>query len=130
MSDKKGNSSGADLSESQKVTRKILFENVDNYKLYTKELGSITTGNYNVVLPKDDNLDKTKAWYDNNIDVSDIENGRYVIYITTSSNITDIAEMTEKLGRNLDDVTATIDGKKYSFTINKERGNRIEMIVE
>ena len=121
---------GADLSESQKVTRKILFENVDNYKLYTKELGSITTGNYNVVLPKDDNLDKTKAWYDNNIDVSDIEKGRYVIYITTSSNITDIAEMTEKLGRNLDDVTATIDGKKYSFTINKERGNRIEMIVE
>lgn len=121
---------GADLSESQKVTRKILFENVDNYKLYTKELGSITTGNYNVVLPKDDNLDKTKAWYDNNIDVSDIEKGRYVIYITTSSNITDIAEMTEKLGRNLDDVTATIDGKKYNFTINKERGNRIEMIVE
>lgn len=121
---------GADLSEKQKVTRKILFENVDNYKLYTKELGSITTGNYNVVLPKNDNLDKTKAWYDNNIDILDIAKGRYVIYITTSSNITDIAEMTEKLGRSLDDVTATIDGKKYSFTINKERGNRIEMIVE
>ena len=121
---------GADLSKNQKVTRKILFENVENYKLYTKDLGSITTGNYNVVLPKNDNLDKTRAWYDNNIDISDIEKGRYVIYITTSSNITDIAEMTEKLGRSLKDVTATIDGKQYSFTINKERGNRIEMIVE
>ena len=121
---------GADLSPSQKVTRKIIFENVDTYKVYTKNLGSITTGNYTVVLPVDDNLDKTRAWYDQNIDISDIENGRYVIYITTSSNITDISEMTEKLGRNLDDVRKTINGKTYRFTINKSYGNRIEMIVE
>ena len=40
---------GADLSKNQKVTRKILFENVENYKLYTKDLGTITNGNYNVV---------------------------------------------------------------------------------
>ena len=81
-------------------------------------------------LPVNDNLDKTRAWYNNDIDISDIEKGRYVIYITTSSNITDIAEMTEKLGRNLESVKDTINGKTYSFTINKDRGNRIEMIVQ
>lgn len=121
---------GADLSKNQKVTRKILFENVDNYKLYTKNLGTITDGNYTVVLPVNDNLDKSQAWYNNDIDISDIEKGRYVIYITTTSNITDIAEMTEKLGRSLENVKATINGKNYHFTINKDRGNRIEMIVE
>ena len=121
---------GANLSKNQKVTRKIIFENVENYKLYTKNLGTITNGNYNVVLPVNDSLDKTQAWYDNDIDISDIEKGRYVIYITTSSNITDIAEMTEKLGRSLESVKDTINGKTYSFTINKNRGNRIEMIVE
>ena len=40
------------------------------------------------------------------------------------------AEMTEKLGRSLENVKATINGKNYHFTINKDRGNRIEMIVE
>ena len=54
----------------------------------------------------------------------------YVIYITTTSNITDIAELTEKLGRNLDSVTATINNKNYSFSINNQKGNRIELTVK
>ena len=74
-------------------------------------------------------LDKTKAWYDNSIDISDIPKGNYVIYITTSSNITDISYFTEKLGRSLDDVTTTMNGKKYSFSINMNKGNRIELVV-
>ncbi len=121
---------GANLNKDAKVSRKIIFENKENYKTYTKDLGSITTGNYNVVLPVTDNLDKTRAWYDTSIDLKDIEPGTYIIYITTSSNITDIGEFTEKLGRSLDNVKRTINGKKYSFIINKNRGNRIEMKVE
>ena len=120
---------GANLSGNSNISRKIIFENTDNYKIYTKDLGSITNGNYNVVLPESDNLDKTRAWYDSNIDLSDLPKGHYIIYITTSSNVVDVYEMTEKLGRNLNSVKASFDGKNYSFTINKDRGNRIELDI-
>ena len=120
---------GANLSTNINVSRKIIFEKTDDYKIYSKNLGSITNGNYNVVLPENDNLDKTRAWYEENIDLSDLPKGHYVIYVTTTSNIVDVYEMTEKLGRNLDNVKANINGKKYSFTINKDRGNRIELDV-
>ncbi len=120
---------GMDLSPDSKVERTIIFEDQSTYKTYTRDLGSITNGNYKVFLPKEDNLDKTRAWYDNTIDLSDIPVGEYVIYISTKANINDIAEITEKLGRSLDNVKATIDNKKYTFSINKTRGNRIEMTV-
>lgn len=121
---------GMDLSEKANVTRKIIFENKETYETYSYDLGSITDGLYKAVLPVDDNLDKTRAWYDNTIDITNIPKGDYVIYITTISNITDIAELTEKLGRNLDSVKLELDGKKYSFSINKEKGNRVELKVE
>lgn len=121
---------GANLGTSANVSRKIIFENMETFDTYTKDLGSITDGNYSAILPESDNLDKTRAWYDKNIDISDIPKGKYVIYITTTSNITDIYEFTEKLNRSLDDVKADIDGKSYSFKINYDRGNRIEMTVK
>ena len=118
------------LGENENVERKIIFENNKTYEKYTFDLGSITEGLYDAVLPIDDNLDKKRAWYDNLIDISNIPIGNYVIYITTTSNITDIAELTEKLGRNLDSVTATINNKNYSFSINNQKGNRIELTVK
>ncbi|MCI8778151.1 MAG: SH3 domain-containing protein [Bacilli bacterium] len=121
---------GADLNKDAKVERKIIFENKETYQTFTYDLGSITNGLYPAVLPADDNLDKTRAWYDNTIDISNIPVGEYVIYVTTKANITDIAEFTEKLGRKLDSVTTTINGKKYSFIINYNKGNRIELIVK
>ena len=120
---------GMNLSKDTKVTRNIIFEDKSTYKKYTKSLDSITNGNYQVFLPVEDNLDKTKAWFDKKIDISDIPEGEYVIYITTSSNITDYSEFTEKLGRSLDSVKKTINGKNYSFSINLSKGNRIEMKV-
>lgn len=121
---------GMNLGENENVERKIIFENNKTYEKYTFDLGSITEGLYDAVLPIDDNLDKKRAWYDNLIDISNIPIGNYVIYITTTSNITDIAELTEKLGRNLDSVTATINNKNYSFSINNQKGNRIELTVK
>ena len=121
---------GMNLSPSSNVSRSIIFENKDTYETYTKNLGSITNGNYKVALPVPDNLDKTRAWYEATIDLSDIPKGEYVIYITTTSNITDIFEMTERLSRSLSDVKATINNKEYSFIINYNRGSRIEMIVK
>lgn len=121
---------GADLSINSNVIRKIIFENKETFQTYRYDLGSITNGLYKAVLPVNDNLDKTRAWYDSNIDISNIPKGEYIIYITTTSNITDISELTEKLGRTLNSVTANINNKNYSFIINYNKGNRIEMIVE
>lgn len=121
---------GMNLGKNTSVSRKIVFENKETYKAYVKDLGSITNGSYTVYLPVDDKLSKDRAWYDASIDLSDIPEGEYVIYLTTSSNISDINKMTEKMGRKLDKVTTTIGGKKYTFSINKNSGNRIEMKVE
>ncbi len=121
---------GMNLPSIANVTRKIIFENENNYKTYVKDLGSVTNGDYEAPLPVSDGLDKTRAWYDKNIDISDIPKGTYAIYITTSANVTDISEFTEKLGRSLDDVKAIINGKKYSFDVNFSKNSRIEMKVE
>ncbi len=122
---------GADLSENQQVTREIIFENKNDYsKVYRYSLGSNTDELYTVTLPVDDALGKKRAWYEQTLDISNIPVGEYVIYITTTSNITDIAEFTEKLNRSLANVQATIDGKKYTFEINYQKGSRIEMKVE
>lgn len=121
---------GMNLSKNTTVSRKIIFENQKTYKTYVKDLGSVTDGDYTAALPESDGLDKTRAWYDANLDISDIPVGEYTIYITTSSNVTDISEFTEKLGRELDDVTAKIAGKNYSFKVNYSKNSRIELTVK
>ena len=123
-------SMGMNLSTSQKVTREIIFENQDNYKTYSYDLGSITNGLYEVGSALNDGLDKTRAWFDKTIDISNIPTGTYTIYIATQSNVNDYSELTELLSRNLDDVILEINGKTYSFTIDTNERYRIEMNVE
>ncbi len=121
---------GMNLAANQNVKRTIIFENKETYETYSYDLGSITDGLYPAILPDDDGFDKTRAWYDANIDIRNIPVGEYVIYITTTSNITDISEFTEKLNRSLDQVKKTLNGKSYTFSINKDKGNRIELTVK
>lgn len=121
---------GMDLSESANVTRKIIFENHQTYETYEYDLGSITNGLYTVALPVNDNLDKTRAWYDAFLDLSDLPIGEYTIYLTTTSNITDLCEFTDIMGRSLEDKTITMNGKTYTFFLNLEKGNIIELKVE
>lgn len=123
-------SMGMNLSTSKKVTREIIFENQDNYKTYSYDLGSITNGLYEVGSALNDGLDKTRAWFDKTIDISNIPTGTYTIYIATQSNVNDYSELTELLSRNLDDVILEINGKTYSFTIDTNERYRIEMNVE
>ena len=121
---------GMDLSSSQKVNRQIIFENQENYKTYSYDLGSITNGLYEVGSTLNDNLDKTRAWFDKTIDISNIPVGTYTIYIATQSNVNDYSEFTELLSRNLDDVVLKTNGKTYSFSIDINERFRIEMKVE
>ncbi len=120
---------GMDLNKNAKIERKIIFEDSKTFKTYRKDLGSIIDGNYPVKLPVDDKLDKTRAWYDTNIDISDLPVGNYIIYISTKANINDVYQFTEMLGRSLDNVKKTINGKNYSFKLNKEKGSRIELNI-
>ena len=121
---------GMNLAESEKVNRQIIFENQENYKTYSYDLGSITDGMYKVGATLNDGLDKTRAWFDSTIDISNIPKGTYTIYIATESNVSDYSELTELLSRNLDDVVLNTDGKTYSFTIDTNKRYRIEMNVE
>ena len=121
---------GMNLAESEKVNRQIIFENQENYKTYSYDLGSITDGMYKVGATLNDGLDKTRAWFDSTIEISNIPKGTYTIYIATESNVSDYSELTELLSRNLDDVVLNIDGKTYSFTIDTNKRYRIEMNVE
>lgn len=121
---------GMNLAESEKVNRQIIFENQENYKTYSYDLGSITDGMYKVGATLNDGLDKIRAWFDSTIDISNIPKGTYTIYIATESNVSDYSELTELLSRNLDDVVLNIDGKTYSFTIDTNERYRIEMNVE
>lgn len=121
---------GMDLSSESTVKRTIIFENKETYETYKFELGSITNGLYTVALPESDNLDKTRAWYDATIDISEIPKGNYNIYITTTSNVTDYSEFTDNLGRDLSTKKIIIDQKSYQFKLNKETGNCIELKVD
>ena len=121
---------GMNLAASQNIKRQIIFENQENYKTYSYDLGSITNGMYTVGATLGDGLDKTRAWFDSTIDITNIPKGTYTIYIATQANVDDYSELTELLSRNLDDVVLNADGKTYSFTIDTNKRYRIEMNVE
>ncbi len=123
-------SSGMNLASSEKVERTIVFENTSTYKKYKYDLGSITDGMYKVGATLNDNLDKTRAWFDNKIDISNIPKGNYAIYITNKANINDFGELNEVIQRDVSSVKAVINNKKYSFSVNKNKRYRIELNVE
>jgi len=120
---------GMDLSENADVERTIIFENKNTYQTYKYNIGSITNGLYTVALPVSDNYDKTRAWYDSTIDIRNLPIGEYRIYIMTKSNVVDISEFTDNLGRDLSSKKQTIEEKTYQFSINLSQGNVIELSV-
>ena len=120
---------GMNLAKDQSVSRTLIFENKDTYETYTYDIGSITNGLYTVALPESDNLDKTRAWYDVTLDITNLPKGKYKLYMTTSSNVTDYSEFTDNLGRDLSQKKITIGDKNYQFSLNQEEGNSIELEV-
>lgn len=121
---------GMNLASSSKVERTLIFENVSNYKKYKYDLGSITNGMYKVGATLNDNLDKTRAWFDSNIDISNIPKGKYAIYISNKANISDFGELNELLQRDVSNEKLQINNKEYSFTVNKDKRYRIELNVD
>ena len=121
---------GMDLGKNTNVERKIIFENTNTYQKYTFDLGSTDQGLYQAGTNLGDNQSKDKAWFDANIDISSLPKGEYVIYLSTTSNVSDYGEFTEALGRDVSKVTKVINNKTFKFKLAKDKRYRLELIVE
>ena len=118
-----------DYSKVQNVERYLIFENAKTFELKKFNIGSITNGDYNVVLRASDGKDKTRAWFDAEIDVNNFEVGTYNIYINTISNLADVDELTDIFNNKIK-ATYEYNDKAYSFVVDKENRYRIRMIVK
>lgn len=110
------------------VERKLILENTSSFNRYTYDLGSTNTGGYVVNIK--DGKDKTLAWYNNTIDVSNLDKGVYsMIVYTKTKDVSDYGEITDVFA-SINEAKADINGKKYYIRLNKNRGNRIELVIE
>ena len=115
----------------EEVKREIILENTTTFERYTFNICSITTGDGQVVLRIDDGKDKTRAWFDANIDISTLSKGTYAIYIHTVSGngIDDYGELADSFIRTID-ASSTVNDIQYSLQLNKDRRYRIELQIK
>lgn len=129
-------SDGMDLSQEKadSLERKLIFENMKTFEKKEVDLGSTTEKEYDVKLPVDDGYNKLLAWYDKSFDLTilNLEKGKYVLYLSTKSNVKDIGEFSEQMFRDdiVNKAKLTKDGKTYSFSINYDQRYRIELTVQ
>lgn len=119
---------GGDYADGTNVSRKLILENIETFEQISYDIGSITNGDYKVELRVPDGFDKTRAWFETNIDISNLSKGTYVIYIATSSNLSDYGELQDIFSRKINE-SMTIGDKHYTFSVNKEKRYRIELNV-
>lgn len=120
---------GGNYSKDTNVERKIVFENIKTFERFEFDLGYIDDGEYPITLVVPDNLDKTRAWFRNSVDLSTLEKGTYAIYIHTKSNVNDAGELNDVFLREITSTT-TIGEKKYSISVNKDKRFRLELEVK
>ena len=117
---------GVRLSSKDEVERKIIFENTKDFTRYEYDLGSITNGDYKVTLAVSDNLDKTKAWYNKEIDLSTLPKGDYIIYIKNTVN--KLSFYGEIIDASYTDFSK-INNETYVFKRNDDIRLRLELTV-
>ena len=119
---------GGTYSNALSITRKLIVENTTTYQQYYYDLNATNQGLYEVQL--DDNKDKSFAWFDKDVDITNLPVGTYSIFIyTKTSDLADYGELSDYFGI-LPNTTKTINNKKYTVKTNKSKNNRIEIIVE
>lgn len=118
---------GIDYGPDKNVTREIIFENVSTFARYTYNLGSITNGDYVITLRVSDGKDKTRAWYESNLDLSTLPQGRYAIYIKTS--VGDFSSYGELIDAAYTDFSK-ISTSKYEFIRNENTRLRVELDIK
>lgn len=119
---------GISYEQNSVLERSVIFEETTSFKQYKFDLGSTNKGSYDVLTS--DNKNKDFVWYDKSLDISSLEKGRYAIIVyTKTKDVADYGEVSDVFGM-INDASAVINNKKYSIILNKERNNRIELIVE
>lgn len=120
---------GINYSANQTVTRKIVLENISTFERFESEVGSITNGDYVVDLKVSDGKDKTRAWFDGGIDISNLPKGTYAIYLVTSvDGFSDFGELKDLSYRDFNQTTS-INGKTYSLKRVDSKRFRMELVV-
>ena len=119
---------GIEYTEDKFIERKLVLENTTTYKQYSYDIGSTSEGSYKVEIG--DNKDKTLAWYNKEVDVSNLEKGTYAMIIyTKTKDVEDYGEIVD-IFASVNNITTTINNKKYKLQVNTKRSNRIELVVE
>ncbi len=113
------------------VLRELYLENIETMQIAKKyDIGSITNGPYVVDLKVSDKLDKTRAWYETELDLNKLDYGTYSIQLRTKTgDIDDYGELYDILFKEIDS-NSEDDNKKYSLRRNDEKRYRIEIKVE
>lgn len=118
---------GISYGKNDDVKRYLVLENINNYQRYELELGSITNGDYPITLAVSDNMDKTKAWFNNSVNLSNIPKGKYVLYIKNIvNNITYYGEVIDVSYTDF----SKINNDKYHLSRNDDIRLRIEMEIK
>ena len=120
---------GGNYNTSVNVERSIIFENITTYERYKFDLGYIDNGEYKITLLVPDNLDKTRAWFNKSIDISNLNKGTYAIYIETKTNVEDYGELNDIFQREITS-TMTYNDKTYSLKINENQRFRVELEIK
>lgn len=121
-----------DYGTNKEVERSIVLENVKTFERITYDkVGSITNGDYDIILRVGDGLDKTKAWYDTSLDLTKIkEKGTYAIFIKTKvGEIEDFGELKNIMISSLEQ-KHIINGLTYTLRLSLNNRSRIELTVE
>ena len=110
------------------ITRELVLENNNTFKQYKYNLGSTNNGTYSVT--STDNKSKEFAWFNKEINISELPKGEYTMYIYTKTiDSEDYGELVN-IFLSINKAETTINNKKYSVILNKQKNNRIELIVE
>ncbi len=121
-----------DMRKGTNLKRTIVFENIDTFNRYTYDLGYLEKGTFDINLVAADQFGKSKdlAWYEKDLDISNLPKGKYAIYIINKSNISDYGELNDVLFTDLSKASGKINDKDYRFYLNENLRNRIELEIK
>ena len=118
---------GVSLGINDSLDRKIIFENQETFEIIERDLGSIIDGDYPISLAVSDNLDKTRAWYNNTISLEGLNKGTYTVYFkNTVNNVAFYGEVIDVAYTDF----SKINNAKYELKRNDNLRLRLELIVK
>ena len=119
---------GGTYSNSSDIKRVLIVEDTTTFKQYYYDLSSTNKGPYDVKC--NDKKDKSFAWYDTEIDISNLPKGTYSLQIyTKTKDVADYGELTDSF-KTISEVKGYINTKEYIIFLNEDRNNRIELTVK